>query len=54
MAVKAGVRRLTYVQSVLERWKVEGKDLGGIRTKKAAQMDSDKFIKGKYGHMVQR
>ncbi len=46
-------RKWSYVSAILERWGSEGKSDGTDRghSKKA---DPDKYIKGKYGHMVQR
>jgi DNA replication protein len=46
-------RKWSYVSAILERWSSEGKSDGTNRgyPKKA---DPDKYIKGKYGHMVQR
>jgi len=46
-------RKWSYISAILERWAAEGKTDGTYRgdTKKA---DPDKYIKGKYGHMVQR
>lgn len=52
-AANQNKRRWSYISAILERWSSEGKTDGTYRgdTKKA---DPDKFIKGKYGHMVQR
>ena len=52
-AARQNKRRWSYVSAILERWGTEGRTDGTYRgdTKKA---DPDKFIKGKYGHMVQR
>ena len=46
-------RRWSYISAILERWNSEGRTDGTYRgdNKKA---DPDKYIKGKYGHMVQR
>ena len=46
-------RRWSYISAILERWGTEGRTDGTYRgdTKKA---DPDKYIKGRYGHMVQR
>ena len=46
-------RRWSYISAILERWGTEGKTDGTYRgdTKKG---DPDKYIKGRYGHMVQR
>ncbi len=52
-AARHNKRRWSYISAILERWGTEGRTDGAYRgdTKKA---DPDKFIKGKYGHMVQR
>lgn len=49
-AASLNKRNWRYVARILERWSVEGKDSGelGRRPKK------DKYIKGKYGHLVRR
>ena len=39
--------------SHLERWSAEGKDDGTYRGD-FKKTDPDKYIKGKYGHMVRR
>ena len=52
-AVNQNIRKNSYILAILERWKTEGRDDGTYRgdTKKA---DPDKYVKGKYGHIVQR
>jgi DNA replication protein len=52
-AVNHGKRKWSYVSAILERWATEGKTDGAYQrdTEKA---DPDRYIKGKYGHMVQR
>ncbi len=52
-AARQNKRRWSYISAILERWGTEGRTDGAYRgdNKKA---DPDKFIKGKYGHMVQR
>ena len=52
-AANQNKRRWSYISAILERWGTEGRTDGTYRgdTKKA---DPDKYIKGKYGHMVQR
>jgi DnaD/phage-associated family protein len=47
-AINNGARKLSYIKRILERWAVEGKGNGTKKT------DRDKYIKGKYGHLVQR
>ncbi len=53
-ALVAGVRKLSYIEAILERWLVDGKD----SAKKPAAVNSpgisDKFTSGNYGHMVSR
>ncbi len=52
-AVALNKRSWRYIARILERWATEGKDSGEYkrRTKKD---DPDKYIKGKYGHLVKR
>ena len=42
-----------YIARILERWASEGKDSGEHR-RRIKKIDPDKYIKGKYGHLVQR
>ena len=52
-AVTLNKRNWRYIARILERWASEGKDIGEHRgnIKKGS---SDKYIKGKYGHLVKR
>ena len=52
-ATKQSIHKWSYISAILERWAAEGRSDGAYRrgTKKT---DPDKYIKGKYGHMVQR
>ncbi len=52
-AVALNKRSWRYIAKILENWAAEGRSDGTHRgdTKKT---DPDKYIKGKYGHMVQR
>ncbi len=52
VAVNQGKRKWSYISAVLERWSIEGKDDGAYQ--RDSKEDPDKYIKGKYGHMVQR
>ena len=52
-AVTFNKRSWRYIARILERWSVEGKD-SGTHKRDSKKTDPDKFIKGKYGHMVQR
>jgi DNA replication protein len=53
-AVLNNKRNWKYIERILERWATEGKDDGkfGRYTKK--ERDPNRFIRGKYGHMVER
>ncbi|MBI4186980.1 MAG: DnaD domain protein [Chloroflexi bacterium] len=53
-AVAANKRSWRYIASILERWSAEGKSDGTHRRGPAPGTDPDKYIKGKYGHMVGR
>jgi DNA replication protein len=50
-----GNRKLNwkYVSRILERWTAEGKDSGAHRAG-ARSDDRDKYIKGRFGHLVKR
>ncbi len=50
-AVELNKRSWRYISRILERWEKEGKDGEPGRH---PQEDADKYIKGKYGHLVQR
>jgi DNA replication protein len=53
-AVDLNKRNWRYVQRILESWATEGKSDGTYRRNTKKDKDPDRFIKGKYGHMVQR
>jgi DNA replication protein len=53
-AVSLNKRNWKYITRILERWSAEGKDNGALRRNTKKESDPDKYIKGKYGHMVQR
>jgi DNA replication protein len=46
-------RSWRYIARILERWASEGKDSGKDR-RHFKEIDPDKYIKGKYGHLVKR
>ena len=52
-AVKHNKRKWSYVAAILERWSAEGRE-GGTFRRDSKKEDPNKYIKGKYGHMVQR
>ncbi len=52
-AVEENKRKWSYIQAILERWTREGKD-NGTHQKNPGKTDPNKYIKQKYGHMVQR
>jgi len=53
-AVSLNKRNWRYISRVLERWSAEGKKDGTHRGYNKENTDPDKYIKGKYGHIVQR
>ncbi len=53
-AMTANKRQWRYISRILERWSTEGKDDGESRRDSKEKPDSDKYIRGKYGHLVQR
>jgi DnaD/phage-associated family protein len=53
IAVKSEKRSLRYIEGILKSWKQEGKT-DGTYQRHLKKTDPDRFIKGKYGHMVWR
>ena len=51
-AVNQNKRKWSYISVILENWSAEGKSDGTYR--RDSKTDPDKYIKGKYGHMVRR
>ncbi|MFC1924199.1 DnaD domain-containing protein [Chloroflexota bacterium] len=43
-----------YIARILERWSSEGKDSGEFRRDSKKEKDPDRYVKGKYGHLVRR
>jgi DNA replication protein len=52
-AVTLNKRSWKYIARILERWASEGKDVGEYR-RDIKKDGPDKYIKGRYGHLVQR
>ncbi|MBA7637690.1 hypothetical protein ES703_45336 [subsurface metagenome] len=52
-AVSLNKRSWRYIERILERWAEEGRSDGTYRGD-SKKTDPDKYIKGEYGHMVQR
>lgn len=52
-AARANVRRWSYIEAILKNWATNGRDVktGG---KYKNNEDPDKYVKGKYSHMVRR
>jgi len=53
-AVSLNKRQWRYIARILERWSIEGRSNGTYRRDSAKKTDPDKYIKGKYGHIVRR
>ena len=53
-AVSLNKRNWKYILRILERWSAEGKDNGKSGRDFKEGKDSDKYLKGRYGHMVER
>lgn len=53
-AVTLNKRNWKYIARILERWAAEGRDNGKSRRYPKKDTDPDKYIKGKYGHLVKR
>ena len=51
-AVRQNKRKWSYIAAILEHWSAEGRDDGTHQRDTAT--DPDKYVKGKYGHMVRR
>jgi len=51
-AVSRNKRSIRYIVRILERWSAEGKSDGTYQ--RYSKTDPDKYVKGKYGHMVRR
>jgi DNA replication protein len=52
-AVNHNKRKWSYIAAILERWTAEGRD-DGTYQRDSKKTDPDKYIKGKYGHIVRR
>jgi DNA replication protein len=52
-AVSQNKRKWSYISAILERWSQEGRESGTYR-RDSKKQDPDKYVKGKYGHMVWR
>jgi DNA replication protein len=52
-AVLHNKRNIRYINKILENWSVEGRG-DGTYPRDTQKTDPDRFIKGKYGHMVRR
>jgi len=53
-AVALNKRSWKYILRILERWSIEGRDDGKFGRDYKKESDPDKYIKGKYGHVVRR
>lgn len=53
-AVVNNKRNWRYIARILERWTTEGKKDGAHRRYLKENNDPDKYVKGKYGHIVRR
>ena len=53
-AVRANARSWKYIHSILKRWEREGKNDGKPVGDSRQERDPDKYVRGKYGHMVRR
>ena len=53
-AVSLNKRSWRYIARILERWAAEGKGSGESRRDTKKKRDPDRYVKGKYGHLVRR
>jgi len=51
-AASLNKRNWRYILRILERWSIEGKGDGKFRGDTEKKTDREKYIRGKYGHMV--
>jgi len=51
-AVSQNVRKWGYISAILERWAAEGRNHG--KGGRHPEEDRDKYLKGRYGHVVKR
>lgn len=54
IALRSNVRNWKYINGILKRWEREGKQDGKYVGDARKEGDPDKYIRGKYGHMVRR
>jgi DNA replication protein len=54
IALRSNVRNWKYINGILKRWEREGKQDGKYVGDTRKERDPDKYIRGKYGHMVRR
>jgi DNA replication protein len=52
-AVNQNKRKWSYISAILESWSTEGRT-DGTYQRHPKKTDPDKYVKGKYGHMVRR
>lgn len=52
-AVEENKHKWSYIQAILERWARDGKD-DGTHSGHIKKADADKYVRGRYGHMVER
>lgn len=53
-AVDLNKRNWRYISRILENWRSEGKESGKSRRHSKKEKDPNRYIKGKYGHLVRR
>ncbi len=53
-AVALNKRNWRYISRILERWAIEGKDDGKIGRYPEKRTDREKYVRGRYGHLVKR
>jgi DNA replication protein len=53
-AVALNKRNPRYIERILENWSTKGKGDGAYRGNSKKNPDPDKYIRGKYGHIVRR
>lgn len=53
-AVRYEARSWRYIEAILRKWKTEGKTGGTARRHPETGQNTDRYFKGKYGHLVRR
>ncbi|MEE9247083.1 MAG: DnaD domain protein [Dehalococcoidia bacterium] len=53
-SVRNGVPRWSYIEAILRKWKAEGKAVGETGRHSKEGEDTERYFRGRYGHLVKR